>query len=81
MIVIGTAVLHLPRGGTVTARIVSNGEREPLDKSARPRRYAYEFGEHERALAWTREVTFEHHNRFGLAAGCSRTGTGTGEGQ
>jgi hypothetical protein len=44
--------------------------REPLDRDARPRTYAREFVEHEKALAWQRGITAEHRARFGMAAGC-----------
>lgn len=44
--------------------------RQPLDRDARPRTYAPEFAEHERAVAWQHSVTAEHHARFGLAQGC-----------
>lgn len=50
--------------------------RDPIDKDARPRRYAPEFDEHERALAWQRRITAEHYAQYGLRQGCRHVSNG-----
>lgn len=47
-----------------------NGDLTPEAKDLRPRRYAPEFDEHERALAWTAGITFDHYARFGRIRKC-----------
>lgn len=64
MIVAYETTLRLPNGTVVRARVL----RDPRNDPGSP-----EADEHERALAWTRSITIEHHARYGMAQGCRHT--------
>lgn len=48
----------------------------PIDRDARPRRYAPEFAAHEAAVDWQRAIAAEHYARFGMRHGCRHTSAG-----